>query len=282
MPSVPDRIARFPVTEMAVRSLEKELLALPQVECPVIHRFAPGLYIREVSIPAGTFSVGHRQKREHLNVMLKGSVTMLREDGTTELLQAPQMYTGKPGRKMGWIHEDMVWLNIYATNETDVEKLEEMFLDKSPYSMEQETLRVVSGYGDHEADRADYLAALNELGVSPETARAESEREYDRIAFPAGSYKCRVADSPIEGKGLFATADIVIGEAIALARISGKRTPAGRYTNHGINPNAKMVFLPDGNVILVATKEIKGSRGGQLGDEITIDYRQTYRDNRGE
>ena len=31
----------------------------------------------------------------------------------------------------GYILKDMVWQNIYATDETDVEKLEAMFLDKS-------------------------------------------------------------------------------------------------------------------------------------------------------
>ena len=86
------------LTDADFENLEKEMLKLPQSDCPVIHRFSPGLYIREVTLPAGTFAIGHYQKTEHLNIMLTGSVTNIRDDGSTDLLKAPLMYTAKPGR----------------------------------------------------------------------------------------------------------------------------------------------------------------------------------------
>ena len=67
------------------------------------------------------------------------------------------------------------------------------------------------------------------------------------------------------------------GAVIAPARIAGKRTPAGRYTNHSAKPNAVMVQLPSGDIDLVASRHISGCAGGQLGEEITIDYRQALR-----
>src|SRR5213079_638452 len=111
--------------------IEREFLKLPQVDCPVVHRFGPGIYIREVTVPAGSYAIGHAQRFEHMNVFLKGRVTVMNDDGTSTDLVAPMTFIGKPGRKIGYVHEDMVWQNIYATAETDIATLEATYLDKS-------------------------------------------------------------------------------------------------------------------------------------------------------
>jgi len=125
-----------PVQIDPVEQLEAQMLKLPQVDCPVLHHFGPGIYIREVQMPAGTFAIGHRQKEHHFNVLLAGKVAILDDDGTPRVVSAPLMYSGKPGRKVGYIVEDVVWQNIYPTEETDIEKLESRFLDKSNTSIE--------------------------------------------------------------------------------------------------------------------------------------------------
>ena len=89
------------VKQIGIEGLEKTFLEEPQVACPVIHRFGPGVYIREVSIPQGTIAIGHKQKHEHLNVFLKGRVSMFNEDGSISQLKAPMIFVGKPGRKIG-------------------------------------------------------------------------------------------------------------------------------------------------------------------------------------
>jgi len=260
-----------------IAQVEMALLELPQVSCPVIHRFGPGIYMREVTIPAGSLAIGHRQKTEHLNVFLKGRITVLNDDGTTSDLQAPMIFTAKPGRKIGFALEDVVWMNIYATNETDVEKLEEMFLDKSEGWMSSEAERL-EGF-KRKIDQDDFLLACKELGVSPETVRAMSENTDDMTDLPFGGYKIKVGKSLIEGRGLIATADIDLGEVIAPARIGGKRTIAGRFTNHSKTPNAKMVWsrhCPN-DIGLIALKKISGCHGGRDGEEITVDYRESVR-----
>jgi hypothetical protein len=87
--------------------------------------------MREVTIPSGSIAIGHHQNFEHMNIFLKGRVTMVNSDGTTSELNAPMCFVGKPGRKIGYIHEDVVWLNVYPTEETSVEKLEAHYLTKS-------------------------------------------------------------------------------------------------------------------------------------------------------
>lgn len=261
----------------SVEQLEADWLEMPQADAPVVHRFGPGIYIREVTIPAGVLAIGHAQRFEHMNVMLKGRVTMLNDNGSTTELVAPMVFVGKPGRKIGYVHEEMVWQNIYSTTETDIETLEATFLEKSDTWLQDQKLRTSVSALQRDVDRADYVTMLAEVGIPHEVARAQSENEADQRPMPMGSYAMMVADSQIEGKGVFATGTIAAGTVIAPARIGGMRTPAGRFTNHSATPNAAMVQRPNGDIDLVATRHIAGCTGGQPGEEITIDYRQALR-----
>lgn len=246
-------------------TLEAEMLNHPQETAPVVHRFGPGIYIREVTLPKGAFAIGHRQIYEHLNIMLKGRVRML--DGN--LLEAPLIFVGQPGKKAGWIEEETVWLNVYATNETDTQKLEAMFLEKSEAFTSHQMPAVNTAN-----ERADYLKMLVDLGVTEELVRHQSEDPSDQIPMPYGSYLFQIAPSPIQGNGVFACGDIARGDTIGPARIKSLRTPLGRYTNHSGTPNAEMVAR-DGRIDLVAIVPISGNCGGWLGDEITVDYRHS-------
>ena len=243
----------------------------------MVHRFAPGLYARELTMPAGHVAIGHIHKTEHLNVMLKGRVTVLNPDGTTAELKAPLVFVGKAGQKIGFIHEETVWLNVFASDERDVEKLEGIFLEKNDVLDAHKKAEFLKANAAHETDRADFEKAVAELGYTPERVRQESEIEHDLIPMPYGT-DCRfyVTDSPIEGRGVFATDNFAVSQIIGVANLDGKRTPLGRFTNHSANPNAIMFKTSDGKILLVAICKINGSRGGCLGDEITIDYRQAF------
>jgi hypothetical protein len=265
---------RPPVCEADVQALEAEMLKHPQADCPVVHRFAPGLYIRELTIPADTYVIGHRQTTYHLNIMLAGRIILTNEDGTRTELVAPQVFVGPPGRKIAYAVETVIWQNIYPTTETDVATLEATYLDKSyAWQLAQRDQQMLLSYS-HPEDIADFHLAIAEFGLDPDTVRSISENLDDQTPFPTGAYKVMVGPSAIEGQGLFATAPIAAGEMIAPGRIGGLRTPAGRYTNHSKNPNAVAVLADNGDIHLFATCDIVGCKGGNLGDEITLDYRQ--------
>jgi hypothetical protein len=127
---------------ISVPQLEREMLQMPQAECQVWHRFGPGVYIREMLIPAGTLILGHSHRNDHINVMLSGTFALVGEDGDVNVLRAPMFFVGSAGRKMGYAIEDTVWQNIYATEERDLDKLEDMFIEKSEVFLEHE--RVLS------------------------------------------------------------------------------------------------------------------------------------------
>jgi hypothetical protein len=260
-----------------ISNLGTAMQSLEQVSCPVVHRFGPGIYIREVTIPAGSVAVGHHQKLEHNNIFLKGKVTMLNADGSTTNISAPMIFTSKPGRKIGYVHEDVVWLNVYATEEKDIEKLEEQFLEKEPSFIEAQNIKACSLLLETSVNHNDYDLVLKEFGFTHDQVRDIVENTMDLIDLPSGGYKIKVGRSSIDGKGLIATADIHPGEIIAPARISGKRTIAGRYTNHSVYPNAKMFESKNGNIDLVAISKISGCMGGFDGEEITINNRDSLK-----
>lgn len=255
-----------------VETAERELLSLPQVDCPVVHHFGPGVCIREVFMPAGTIAIGHRQKFDQLNIMIRGKVLIAKDDGTTEILTAPIIFTGKAGRKIGYVMEDMVWQNVYATDLKDASAVEDFFIEKSEQWYEDQALRFAVESVSRAADRNDYMMLLEQCGIPHSQARQQSEFEGDQMWVENSI--TRVDISPIEGKGLFVTADVKVGDVICPARINGKRTQAGRFTNHSIFPNAEMKLLPSGDIDLIAIADINGCKGGSIGTEITIDYRQ--------
>ena len=54
-----------------------------QVECPVVHRFGPGIYKKEVTIPADSFAIGHKKFRAYERIFKRSSYHELNEDGST-------------------------------------------------------------------------------------------------------------------------------------------------------------------------------------------------------
>ena len=116
-----------------VEQLEAACLKMPQVNCPVTNLFAPGIYWREMAIPAGTFAMGHKHKTEHVNVMLSGRVRVL-VDGNVEELSAPQVFVSPPGtQKLVLALEDTRWANVHANPDDlrDMDLLEARFIEKS-------------------------------------------------------------------------------------------------------------------------------------------------------
>jgi len=109
--------------EQIVR-LENELRKFEPIEIETTHRFADGVYAREIFIPKGCLLTGKVHKTVHLNIISKGEITVWTEDGMKRL-KAPFSLVSKPGTKrVGFAHEDTVWTTIHGTHETDLAKLE--------------------------------------------------------------------------------------------------------------------------------------------------------------
>lgn len=102
----------------------------PVVITPV-HHFSPGVYAREIFIPKGTVCTGEIHKYAQLNIMSKGDLSVLTEDGIVRV-QAPFTVVSPPGTKrVAYAHEDTVWTTILHTDETEVLKIEDHFIAKT-------------------------------------------------------------------------------------------------------------------------------------------------------
>ena len=128
-------------TTVELQKTEKAMLNLPQVNCPVTHTFSNGHYIREMLAPKGTLAMGHWHKTTHINIILKGRFNVLQADGTVLGIVAPCTFISPPGRKIAYFLEETVWQNIHITEETDIEKIEELFIEKSPVWIEDAELK---------------------------------------------------------------------------------------------------------------------------------------------
>jgi hypothetical protein len=257
-------------TPITTTDIESRMLAMPQAACEVQHRFEPGHYIRELRMPAGTLAIGHYQNFSHINVFVSGRVMMLNADGTTQILTAPQTFIGAPGRKIGYVLEDMVWQNIYSTDETDVEVLEAHLLTRSDAFLSRAAHEFALNTVARESDRLDYESVRTELGFTEQQVQEQVQNTQDQIEIDL--FRVELAISPIHGTGVFASCDIGAGELIGPSRFGNMRTQLGRYTNHSSQPNAEM-HTHGSDVYLVASRDISGRRGGLPGEEITVDYR---------
>jgi|TARA_R110002126_G_scaffold181516_1_gene330368 hypothetical protein len=114
-------------------SLECEMLEVEQVHCPVKHHFGSGIYIREVFLPAGTLVLGHAHKEKHITIMLQGEM-LVHNGGKVSRVKAPCTFLADVGRKAAFIIEDAIVQNVFATEETDLDVLEDMFVDKLDHS----------------------------------------------------------------------------------------------------------------------------------------------------
>lgn len=114
-----------------VEKLESVIEQAPQVDCPVRHHFAPGIYAREMTIPAGVVLTGAVHKTEHLNIVVRGHILATTDDGAREL-RGGDVFTSKPGTKRaGYAVEETVWITIHATTETDLDKLVEQLTEST-------------------------------------------------------------------------------------------------------------------------------------------------------
>lgn len=107
-----------------VLDVQQKVGDLPQIDLPIFHHFAPNVYMRQMDAPAGSLVVSKMHRTEHMNILLKGSLTVITEEGFQHL-KAPLIIKSAAGTKrIGYFHEDSSWVTIHPTQETDLEIIE--------------------------------------------------------------------------------------------------------------------------------------------------------------
>lgn len=96
------------------------------IDLGVVHHFSAGLYAKQMLLPAKHYAVSHAHAYDHLSILAKGDVTVEVEGVRTEY-KAPACINILAGlHHTITAHEDSVWFCIHATDETDVENIDEI------------------------------------------------------------------------------------------------------------------------------------------------------------
>jgi hypothetical protein len=257
------------VMRKKVEALQHELLKMPQAAIVTEHVFKPGVYERKITIPPWTVLTGAEHKTDYKVRLEVGTIAVNTDDGV-KVLTGPLEFDAKAGmQRAGRVFEDqVVWVDVYPNLDdcTDLAVLEDRLYVVPECGLADSRTEVQKA-------QIDYGAFLHQIGMTQGEMDSIVHIEYDLMDMPEGVFT-QLRESPIHGKGLFATKDFEAGEVVCPGRIDGKRTPAGRFINHSLNPNIVPEKVGD-DIYAVAMRKI------QAGDELLVDYRASMRVNFG-
>jgi hypothetical protein len=110
-----------------IQAIGEQLLEIcGRCDLPVEHEFCDGMYIRRLFIPKGTLIVGRIHRLDCVNVVEKGDIAVLTESGTKRVKAGFTVCSPRGLQKLGYANEDTVFTNIFRTDETDIDQLEEL------------------------------------------------------------------------------------------------------------------------------------------------------------
>lgn len=88
--------------------------------------FGCHIYGREVFVPANSTITGKIHKHPTMNILLKGKLIVVSEEGR-RMIEAPATYMAKIGeRKVGYTLEDCVWITVVLTDKAGEENIDDI------------------------------------------------------------------------------------------------------------------------------------------------------------
>jgi hypothetical protein len=98
---------------------------------PLVHKFYPGLYERQITLPTDSLVVGKIHRHAHVNFISRGHVSVMTEFGVTEF-RAPVTFVSEPGVKRAvYAHEETTWTTYHQANSTDLMEIEKEVICKT-------------------------------------------------------------------------------------------------------------------------------------------------------
>lgn len=239
-----------------------------------IHRFVPGMYSREMFVPAGNLLTGAVHKEEHISIFLEGVLLVPDEDGNSKVIQAPYVDIGHPGMKrIGVALTDVRWITIHRSEAETVEQAEEELITNDPNEVYDLLMQDPKARVEYQKDKA--LGQRDQVQLDKADFKLLEDREpkEDLLKIPVKEIEhegVEIRRSDRHGLGLFATKAFEEGEVIAPGVVEGELISFSRYCNHSMSPNAEPLY--DGNSVY-----IKAQRAVAPGEEVTMDYRDTIK-----
>lgn len=241
--------------------LESALLELPQLtedDFQLKEYVSGGMYCREITIPQYGMLTGRVYKFDHVEIMLRGDITILSANGQRKRYRGHNVIEAKAGkRQAGFANEETTWLTVNKVPNIPMDKMLD-YTSTLGYEAYNEFHKAVNTF--------DYQNFLSEIGFT-QAKMDDLVNSGEVLDLPEEFDFITVKESKLEGVGLFTSKDIEKGELICPVRIGQDRTIAGRYSNHALHPNS-MPCIKGSEFYIIASCDINA------GDEITMNYRE--------
>lgn len=117
-----DATSAAPPTREQIVKLQNAMLPIQCDQPEPRHFFAPGMYLRELTIPAGMLMVGKIHKHAHFLMVLKGRAEVISEFGRM-IVEAGHISVSPPGVKRIVLALEEVQFVTVHVNPTDTEDL---------------------------------------------------------------------------------------------------------------------------------------------------------------
>lgn len=113
--------------------IERDMRSIETIEhgnnsnCELEHRFAGGMYLRTIKVPAGMWIMSKIHLHEHPVFVEKGTALVFSEENGEELVEAPLTIISKKGvKRMVYALTDLIWTTVHLNikEERDIDKLE--------------------------------------------------------------------------------------------------------------------------------------------------------------
>lgn len=140
--SAPDLVAMLDggdqlETRANIAKLKDHMLASgASVEIQFTESLVAGLYTRIIFIPKGATVVGKIHRKPCVNIVASGDISIMTESGAMRV-QAGYTVTSPAGiQKVGYAHEDTIFINVFRTEETDIARIEADLIAESFEALE--------------------------------------------------------------------------------------------------------------------------------------------------
>jgi hypothetical protein len=110
-----------------IMRLTQTMLAMPgeKREFHVEHTIKDGMYMRKLFIPKGSLIVGKIHKLDCINIVAQGDISVVTETGSARVGAGYTVVSPAGLQKVGYAHEDTVFINVFRTDETDIDEIED-------------------------------------------------------------------------------------------------------------------------------------------------------------
>lgn len=131
-----------------IDNLEANIRQIPghvEGDClPLKHKFAEGMYVREIFIPKGMLVIGKIHRKSNPIFVMKGDISIFSEEGSKRFKGGDYLISQPGAKRVGYANEDTAWVEVFATNETNLEKLETELIVKNYAELTQNEQKFIN------------------------------------------------------------------------------------------------------------------------------------------